>query len=145
MIKKYLKIKEPDVIKIEAWDEPWEFYCDFLVMWEEIKLRLDEKWFFRNQQSQADNLADTIKIQEERNRRRPNLTDENWEKVDINKEELYDFKIFQKELRKKTTKRIDYIVVWLDANNMYNSIVQQNLSWFSDEVCDVVDDVIKDK
>lgn len=143
MLKKYLKVKEPDTIKVESTREEWVFLCVVTIMWEEIVLRLDKDWFFRNQQSQDDNINDTIKIEEEKARRRPASVE--WDPIVIPNEEKHDFKMYQYNLRAETMKRIEYIVDWVDKDSLFSRVSKLDLKSFEDEVIDPVDEVVSNE
>lgn len=144
MLKKYLKIQDPAVTKIEATTEEWSYYCTFTVMWEEIVLRLDKDWFYRNQQSQDDNIKDTVIIEEEKNRRRPNIIGEDGKRIDIPKEDMQAFKEFQLETRKSTMKRVSYVVDGINSVELYDKIHSLELCNFDDEIADPIDEVVSE-
>lgn len=121
-MKKYLSFPKYDTMKVEASNKENDFYIVFTIMWEEVQVRLDKEWFYRNIIKKIDQVTISKTVEDMKNGefklaewevRTTEQTAELWKR--------------QEELEAQYTTRCDYVVEWVNRIELYEKLVALEL------------------
>lgn len=100
----------------------WDFLVTISAMGEEIKIRLDEKWFYRNAYSTADTIAYNKEFADLKAVLFPDVTDENGKDRELTSEEYAIYKDETVKLQEKHSFRCGYVVEWLHNKELFDKL-----------------------
>lgn len=121
-MKKYLSFPKYDTMKVEVSNKENDFYIVFTIMWEEVQVRLDKEWFYRNLIKKIDQVTISKAVEDLKNLE---FKLAEWE-VRTTEQTAELWKI-QEELEAKYTTRCDYVVEWVNRIELYEKLVALEL------------------
>lgn len=118
---KYVKLNTIDVVKGEK-TKLWHFLVTVSAMGEEVKLRLDEKGFYRNEYSTADAIAYNTEFAELKKTLFPDVVAEDGTDRQLTAEESLRYKDEQIKLQEKHCFRCDYVVEGINSKELFDKL-----------------------